>query len=180
MPCIWITGLSGSGKTTLAREVVSTLIAAGVPAPVLLDGDQLRLALSNLVAEGSYSREARLNLARTYAQLCSLLSSQGLTVVIATMSLFHEVHDWNTENIPGYFEVLLVNDLDELMASDDKGVYGADPATGNQERVGIDISAEFPKSADLQLVDSRRERPQDLAARVVMAFSQAQRLAGRV
>jgi adenylylsulfate kinase-like enzyme len=180
MPCIWITGLSGSGKTTLAREVVSTLMAAGVPAPVSLDGDQLRLALSNLVAEGSYSRDGRLKLARTYAQLCSLLSSQGLTVVIATMSLFHEVHDWNKENIPGYFEVLLVNDLDELIANDGKGLYGAHPIAGDPERVGIDIPAEFPKAADLQLVDSRREPPQDLAARVVTAFCQAQRQGGRV
>jgi adenylylsulfate kinase-like enzyme len=42
-----------------------------------------------------------------YARLCRVLAEQGVTVVIATISLFKEVHAWNRENLPGYFEVYL-------------------------------------------------------------------------
>ena len=32
---------------------------------------------------------------------------QGVDVVIATISLFHEVHTWNRAHLPGYLEILL-------------------------------------------------------------------------
>ena len=40
-----------------------------------------------------------------YAPLCKIISSQGITVVIATISMFEEVHYWNRANLPNYLEI---------------------------------------------------------------------------
>ena len=85
---IWITGLSGAGKSTLAHEVLIRLRVAG-DFVVMLDGDELRDVFGCVTANAkNHGREGRLALAMQYAHLCRILASQGMTVVIATISLF--------------------------------------------------------------------------------------------
>jgi len=130
---IWVTGLSGSGKTTLARALLP-----GLPQPrLLLDGDQMREALEPLGR--GYGPEERFRLASTYARLCRLTAGQGLNVVCATISMFHEVRDWNRANLPGYFEVYLAASLEECRAGDFKNVYGNQNEAPNQV-VGLDLA----------------------------------------
>ena len=96
---IWITGLSGAGKSTLAHEVVAKLRVSG-EAVVMLDGDELREVFGAGAANANnHGREGRLALAMQYAHLCRVIAAQGLTVVIATISLFREVHAWNRANL---------------------------------------------------------------------------------
>ena len=61
----------------------------------------------------SYSREERMDFAMKYSKLCSKFL-QGLIVIIATISLFKKIHNWNRDNLPNYFEVFLKVPLDEL------------------------------------------------------------------
>jgi adenylylsulfate kinase-like enzyme len=99
---IWITGLSGAGKTTLARELVARLREEAVPV-VMLDGDELREVLgAEAMTTASHERAGRLSLAMRYARLCRMLAEQELTVVIATISLFPEVHARNQAILMGY------------------------------------------------------------------------------
>ena len=103
---IWITGLSGAGKTTLAKEIVNQLTTENIE-PILLDGDQLREIFidSTNQAISSHDRSSRLTLALKYSGLARLLSEQGFWVIVATISLFKEVHDWNRKNLKNYYEV---------------------------------------------------------------------------
>ena len=111
---VWITGLSGAGKSTLATALVAHLRTPG-EFVVRLDGDELREVFGLAAVNGqSHGREARLALAMQYSRLCRVMASQGLTVVIATISLFKEVHVWNRANLPGYFEVFLKMPIEEL------------------------------------------------------------------
>ena len=92
---IWITGLSGAGKTTVAEQLTLRIREEGLQ-PIMLDGDILRdLFKSTEVISETYNREARIKLAIQYAQICKVLSSQGFTVIIATISMFREVYAWN-------------------------------------------------------------------------------------
>lgn len=89
---IWITGLSGAGKSTLALAF-SEELRRRRHSVVLLDGDELRRIFGNAASlPDSYQRDGRLALAMQYAQLCRTIAGQGHTVVIATISLFREVH----------------------------------------------------------------------------------------
>ena len=141
---IWITGLSGAGKTTLARA-----LGARLPHAVLLDGDDLRAVLG--ATSSGFDRAGRLALAQTYARLCKLLADQGHTVVIATISLFHEIHAWNRENLPGYLEVFLDVPEEVRRKRDPKGLYAAEKAGAVRHMAGAETAVDFPQAPHLVL-----------------------------
>ena len=88
----------------------------------MLDGDELREVFgATTPGDENHGREARLQLAFQYTHLCRVLASQGLVVVVATISMFKEIHKWNRDNLPGYFEVYLNVPIDELRRRDPKG-----------------------------------------------------------
>jgi adenylylsulfate kinase-like enzyme len=145
---IWITGLSGAGKSTLAHEIVSRLRALG-KAVVMLDGDELREVFGAASPNtDNHAREGRLELAMQYAHLCRTIATQGLTVVIATISLFREVHAWNRANLVGYFEVYLKVPMEELRRRDPKGIYRRFDAGELTHVAGLDLSIDEPEAAD--------------------------------
>jgi cytidine diphosphoramidate kinase len=146
---VWITGLSGAGKSTLAEGLVPRLRAAGEPV-VMLDGDALREVFGAVDAQ-HHGREARLSLALRYAQLCKTLADQGVTVVIATISLFKEVHAWNRQHLPGYVEVLLDVPLSELRRRDPKGIYRRFDAGELHSVAGLDLAVDLPTAPHLHL-----------------------------
>lgn len=43
-----------------------------------------------------------------------MISRQGVIVIVATMSLFHEIHNWNRKNFIDYFEIFVKADLHVL------------------------------------------------------------------
>lgn len=144
----WITGLSGAGKSTLSTEVVKYLRSRG-ECVVQLDGDELREVFGAVAANAkNHGREGRLALALQYAHLCRVIAGQGLTVVIATISLFKEVHAWNRQNLPGYFEVYLKVPVDELRRRDPKGIYRRFDAGELQDVAGLDLPIDEPEAAD--------------------------------
>lgn len=143
---VWITGLSGAGKSTLAREFAAGLRDQG-HAVVLLDGDELRDVFGSTgSAPQSYAREGRLALALQYAQLCRVIAAQGHIVVIATISLFHEVHAWNRLHLPDYFEVYLKVPLEELRRRDPKGIYRRFDAGELHNVAGLDLPVDEPSA----------------------------------
>lgn len=140
---IWITGLSGAGKTTLARALLAFLSNA-----ILLDGDELRKVLQ--MQRAGFDIQSRKNLALTYARLAALLANQGFTVVVATISLFHEVHAWNRKNMPGYMEIFLDVPEEVRLQRDPKGLYAAEKMGTIHQMAGKEISVEFPNKPHLR------------------------------
>lgn len=148
MSVIWITGLSGAGKSTLAHEFVARRRNSG-EAVVMLDGDELREVFGAVASNAqNHGREGRLALAMKYAHLCRVIAAQGLPVVIATISLFREVHAWNRVNLPGYFEVYLKVPLEELRRRDPKGIYRRFDAGELTRVAGVDQPIDEPEAAD--------------------------------
>jgi len=170
---VWITALSGAGKTTLALELTARLRAVGETV-VMLDGDELRevfgAATENSANHGGQARRA---LAFRYGHLCRLLARQGLTVVIATISLFEEVHAWNRQNIPGYFEVYLKVPLAELRRRDPKGIYSRFDAGELKDVAGLDLPVDEPQAPDL-VIEFAPEAPlRAAAAEIIDALNKA-------
>jgi cytidine diphosphoramidate kinase len=157
----WITGLANSGKTTLAKILVEQLRAEGIAA-VHLDGDELREVYGD---PPQFDPPARRQIALRNARLCALLSRQGITVVCSTISLFHEVQEWNRENIPGYREIFLRVPLEILHARDHRGIYTQTAVSG------VHFAVEEPKAPDLILDTDGTVAPQALLRRIVDNFS---------
>lgn len=136
----WITGLSSAGKTTLAKLLTQNLRASGKPV-VMLDGDDLREALG---ATAQHSRDERLDLGYKYAKLARLIANQGVIVVVATVGLFKELHEWNRLNQPGLFVVYLRVTLDKLRRRDPKRIYARFDAGELSGVAGLDIEVDEP------------------------------------
>ena len=147
---IWITGLSGSGKTTLAKEVIKKLREQNING-IILDGDQLRDVLKDINPNKSYGRSQRLSLAFKYSSLCKLFADQGHIVVIATISLFKEIHNWNRNNISNYFEVYLQVPINELRRRDSKNIYKKFELGLLSNIAGLDIEIDEPRNPDLNI-----------------------------
>lgn len=162
----WITGLSASGKSTLCSMLVSHLREKGVTI-VKLDGDELREVMD---AAGAHDRMSRLGLARRYGKLCRMLASQGISVAISTISLFHEVHQWNRQNIPGYREIYLDVPLNELKRRDPKGIYERAEQGVLKNVAGVDLQIEKPLHPDVILTCPTGKTPQKMLTELLKAL----------
>lgn len=138
---VWLTGLSGAGKTTVAGLLDRRLRADG-RTPVLLDGDRQRAIMPGRFG---YSPADRRALAWWYARLAAEFAGQGHLVVCATISLFHEVHDWNRAQVANYLEVWLRAPVHQLRTRPGRArLYD-----GGADVVGVGVEPEFPRRPDL-------------------------------
>lgn len=168
---IWITGLSGAGKTTLAREVVKQLRELK-QSVVFLDGDKLREVFGVAeIQKQNFDKKRRLFLGKQYGQLCRLIASQNINVVIATINLFTEVHQWNRHNLPGYFEVYLKVPIEELRRIDSKNIYSRFEAGKLSHVVGLDLPFDEPKLADWTIEYNNWRPTKENAQRLLEALS---------
>lgn len=140
---VWITGLSGAGKTTFMGFLNESLLDLGIK-PILLDGDSLRNILGYSTTK--YSKQDRLELAFVYSKLCKYLSDQGFIILIATIALFHEVHQLNRRIFSHYIEVLIDSSIDQIKNRNTNSIY--DNNLISSEVIGVDFQAEFPKNPD--------------------------------
>lgn len=145
----WFTGLAGAGKSTLARLFVARLRAGG-RTTVLLDGDTLREVFGG---DLGYSRADRFASAMRNARLCKLISEQGVDVVCATISLFHECQSWNRAHILRYREILVEAPIDVLAARHPARLYGGKDRLAACDVVGVDVPAELPLSPEVSVVN---------------------------
>ncbi len=118
--------------------------------PVIsIDGDQLRGIFGSTVhSKKNHNRKARISLAMKYAHLCQIISNQGMTVVISTISMFNEVHNWNRKNLPNYLEIFLKVPLKELRKRDPKNIYQLYDAGKLKNVAGLDLLVDEPKTPD--------------------------------
>lgn len=155
---IWITGLSGAGKTTLAKNLMEHLSSKSTFF-IHLDGDDMR----NIIQDPHVGHDQASRLANAYriSRMAQYLQKQGCHLIVSTMSLFHEIHDWNRENMNPYFEILVQADLATRQKRDHKGLYAAYKSGKASHMPGLDISEELPKHPDLVL-NSEVAGPEEL------------------
>lgn len=142
---VWVTGLSGAGKTTISRQLAEKLRMNGRNC-VLLDGDELRKVVQG--NQSGYDRSSRLENAWRYCRLAKVLADQGVTAILATISLFKEIHDWNRSNFPQYIEIFIDVPLTVLRERDHKGLYSGLEKGLVSEVVGLDLEYDRPRLPD--------------------------------
>lgn len=155
----WITGLSGAGKTTIGKSLYE-IIASEKQKIIFLDGDELRKVFGN---DLGYSREDRIKCAKRYSRLCNLLASQGFDVICCTVSMFHEIRNWNRKQIKNYIEIYIKVSISTLEKRNQKGLYG-DWKNGSQKNVvGLDLEVEYPEHPDFIIENNNNQSPYELA-----------------
>ena len=142
---VWVTGLSGAGKTTISLQLAQKLRMNGRDC-VLLDGDQLRKAVHS--NQSGFDRSSRLENAWRNCRLAKLLADQGFTIILATISLFKEIHDWNRINFPQYIEIFIDVPLTVLRERDHNGLYSGSEKGLVRDVVGLDLEYDRPRKPD--------------------------------
>lgn len=163
----WITGLPGAGKSTIGRSLFNSLKSEHSNT-VYLDGDAFREILGE---ERGYTLEDRKQLALLYGRVCRMLASQGINVVCTTVSMFHNVRNWNRENIPSYIEIYLKVPMETLIARDQKQLYSRAMKGEIKNVVGVDIEMEEPANPDVLLINDGSITPYALFNHLVEQLS---------
>lgn len=159
---LWITGLSGVGKTTIAKLIVKQLRISG-NIPIHLDGDQVRDVICDETC--GHDHASRLKNAYRICKMGKLIADQGATVIISTMSLFHEIHDWNRENLPNYMECYITAPSEELISRDPKGIYKQAKKVNEQTVPGINLQFEAPLEPHIH-IENPNSSAKELMSRV--------------
>lgn len=164
---IWLIGLAGAGKTTIGKAVHARLKARNA-ATVFLDGDHMRAIMGD---DLGHALDDRRKNGRRLCRLCEFLDREGIDVVCAILSLFHDHQAWNRETFSRYFEVFIDVPWDTLVARDQKGLY-SDAQSGRIKNVaGMDIPFDPPPNADLVIRnDGDLARVPTLADEIVRAI----------
>jgi adenylylsulfate kinase len=127
------------------------------PGTVFLDGDELRAAFAHDLGTG---RDDRLRAAWRYVRLARLLSEQRLHVVVATVSLFAEIHRWNRAHLRSYLEVHLRAPRSLRRERDRRD------SSRRRDLVARDAAYDEPASPHLAIDDDGTVSPDAIAERI--------------
>ena len=157
---IWFTGLSGSGKSTIAALVLGELERRGLRVE-RLDGDQVR----DIFPTG-FTRPERDAHLRRVGFLASRLERHGIFVVASFISPYTESREFVRALCRNFIEVYVDTPLEECERRDVKGLYAKARRGEIRNFTGLDDPYEPPAAAEIVL-DTRRLRPAEAAARVL-------------
>jgi len=120
---VFFTGLSGAGKSTIARVLYAKMLEIGKRPVTLLDGDIVRLNLSN---ELSFSKEHRdINVRRIGFVASEITKNRGVAIcapIAPYAATRHEIRA-SIEDCGGFVEVHVATPLDVCEKRDRKGMY---------------------------------------------------------
>lgn len=153
----WITGMKSSGKTTIGTALYYALKEKHDNV-LVLDGDILKQFVGD---EFGYTKEDRLARGKRYSQLCKLLVEQGIIVVICTISMFHEIQEWNRKNLKGYVEVFVDTPLEIICARDKSKLYSLDEIKINYRE------AQLPQYPDVILHNDGTQSITDMVRQIL-------------
>jgi adenylyl-sulfate kinase len=163
---VWFTGLPGSGKSTLSRAVERALFDRGLAA-FLLDGDEMRRALS---ADLGYSPADRSENIRRIAEVARLLALSGQIAITALISPYRadrqKARAAATASGCLFLEVHVDAPLAVCEQRDPKGLYRRARAGQVTQMTGIDAPYESPETPEIH-VRTAEQTVEDCVIRIL-------------
>ena len=163
MTVIWLTGISGAGKTTIANAIAEK-VSGQLPELVLIDGNVIRDLFG---ASLGFHEEARVEQISRIQRMAKFLAEQGQCVLVSALYSNPELMQWNRDNLPGYFEVLIDASLALVQERDPRGLYAKAAAEDMPNIVGLDIPWHKPEMSDMVLDPTTGDSPETMASRII-------------
>jgi len=142
---VWFTGLPASGKSTLARGLQQRLAGRGI-ATQLLDSDELR---ARLIPEATYSGAERDWFYDLIAFLASLLTRNGVNVLIAATGQKRAYRDAARAQIGHFCEVFIDCPAQRCQLRDPKGLWRKAMRGEIHNLPGVGADYEAPLQAEV-------------------------------
>lgn len=143
---VWFTGLSGAGKTTITKAFEEALRAANCKVEIL-DGDIIR---ENLTKGLGFSREDRDENIRRIAFVASLLTRNGVIVLVSAISPYRSTRDAARQAIGSFVEVFVNAPLAVCEERDVKGLYKKARSGEIKQFTGISDPYEAPEHPEVE------------------------------
>lgn len=161
---VWLTGLSGAGKSTIAYALAERLRGQGRRVEVL-DGDELREALSPGLGFGRADRDAHVG---RVGHLARLLARHGVVVLVPVIAPYEQtraaVRAGHETDGTAYLEVHVATPVATCADRDVKGLYAKHAAGQISSLTGVDDPYEAPTDPDLRLDTTGTDLGADVAA----------------
>ena len=169
---VFCTGLSGAGKSTIARVLYARFLEMGGRPVTLLDGDIVRLNLSN---ELGFSKEDRdINVRRIGFVASEITKNRGIAIC-APIAPYRETRRQIRElieNYGGFVEVHVATPLEVCESRDRKGLYAKARAGLIRGFTGIDDPYEPPEAPEV-FIDTSDMTPDEAAQEVLLHLERA-------
>ena len=145
----WFTGLSGSGKSTIAAALEQRLHSQGYYV-VLLDGDNMRLGISNNLG---FSQEDRDENIRRIAEIAKLFKDNGAITLCSLISPTKHSRQVAKDiiGVMDFIEVYVDTPLAICEQRDAKGLYKKARAGEIKNFTGIDAPYETSNNPDVKI-----------------------------
>ena len=98
--CVWITGLPGSGKSVIAQSLLKKLEAQGIHAQIV-SSDMMRKSVTPVP---KYTEEERDMVYNAIVFVSTLLTQNGVNVIIDATGNRRQYRDLARKNIPRFME----------------------------------------------------------------------------
>ena len=146
---IWMTGLSGSGKTTIAKGVERYLHNIGIINQIL-DGDNIRVGISNNLTFSSKDREENI---RRIAEVSKLFLNCGIVTLNCFVSPTIEIRNIAKDIIgeDNFIEVYINASIETCEERDVKGLYKKARKGEIKDFTGISAPFEAPENPDIEI-----------------------------
>jgi len=139
----WITGLSGSGKSAIGKAILPK-IQKKFGNTILINGDDIR----NIFNMKGYDKSYRVNIGKSYFNLCLFLLKQNYNVIFTTVGLWNDLQKYNRQKgKKKYVEIFIEADIKKLVKRKSKFFYRKKV----KNVVGLNIKPEFPKKPDIKI-----------------------------
>lgn len=139
---IWLTGLPSAGKSTIAEAIKEKLERC-----CIIDGDVIR---EGLTKDLGFDGEGRRENIRIAAEVAKLVSTCGITVIVALISPYEESRTMARKILErNLIEVYVKCPLKICMERDPKGLYKKAMDGKIENFTGIDDNYEEPKNPDI-------------------------------
>jgi len=145
----WFIGIHGSGKTTISRQLAEFLRKSNAPA-IVLDGDELRKIISS---DLGYSLEERNEHMRRTADLCKLISDNGISCIACVASPTEKSREYVKNHIEKILTVYVKCPIEVCEKRDVKGHYkkARSREKGFENFLGVSLKFEEPENPDITL-----------------------------
>lgn len=167
---VFFTGLSGAGKSTLAFGLLQRLQELGDRQVTMLDGDEVRLWLSNELGFSPKDRDINVN---RIGHVAREVTRHGGVAICAPIAPYHRAREVVRDliNEVGMFvEVYVSTSLDVCEARDCKGLYAQARAGKIPNFTGVSDPYEVPERAELVL-DTSECRPEQCVQTIIVKLA---------
>ncbi len=165
---LWFTGLSQAGKSTISALVAEELRRRGVGRLEVLDGDIVRLNLSQGLG---FSKEDRDENIRRIAFVSQLLTRNDTITIVAAISPYAEARDRARAQIGEFVEIFCTAPVEVCAERDTKGLYEKALAGEIDNFTGVSDPYEAPEAPELTL-NTAEHSAEECAAQVIAYLEQ--------